>query len=157
MYDCLHDLQQHQIRLTDVNRVGWQELSKSHLHPMIYTAVHFNDNQPPQTKIWTRYCILAVYCVTLAESGPYCHSRMSRCLFVCPRQRTLPAGRASRRCCCCIAAAGCCVAAVRSRQDSGSRQTLLVLQFLFEFANIWAQYSPSTYASTHVSFFWFVP
>ena len=50
------------------------------------------------------------------------------------------------------------VAAARSRQvDSGSRQTLLVLQFVIEFANIWAQYSPSTYASTHVGFFWFVP
>jgi len=33
------------------------------------------------------------------------------------------------------------------------RQTLLVLQFVIEFANIWAQYSPSTYASTHVGFF----
>jgi len=32
-------------------------------------------------------------------------------------------------------------------------QTLLVLQFVIEFANIWAQYSPSTYASTHVGFF----
>ena len=41
--------------------------------------------------------------------------------------------------------------------DSGSRQTLLVLQFVIEFANIWAQYSPSTYASTHVSFFLFLP
>jgi len=40
---------------------------------------------------------------------------------------------------------------------SGSRQTLLVLQFVIEFANIWAQYSPSTYASTHIGFFWFVP
>ena len=30
--------------------------------------------------------------------------------------------------------------------DSGPRQTLLVLQFVIEFANIWAQYSPSTYA-----------
>jgi len=29
--------------------------------------------------------------------------------------------------------------------DSGSCQTLLVLQFVIEFANIWAQYSPSTY------------
>jgi len=37
--------------------------------------------------------------------------------------------------------------------DSGSRQTLLVLQFVIEFAYIWAQYSPSTYASTHVGFF----
>jgi len=43
--------------------------------------------------------------------------------------------------------------AVRSRRDSGSRQTLLVLQFVIEFANIWAQYSPSTYASTHFGFF----
>ena len=37
--------------------------------------------------------------------------------------------------------------------DSGSRQTQLVLQFVIEFANIWAQQSPSTYASTHVGFF----
>jgi len=37
--------------------------------------------------------------------------------------------------------------------DSRSRQTLLVLQFVIEFANIWAQISPSTYASTHVGFF----
>ena len=43
------------------------------------------------------------------------------------------------------------------RVDSGSRQTLLVLQFVIEFANIWAQYSPSTYASTDVGFFLFVP
>ena len=35
------------------------------------------------------------------------------------------------------------------RVDSGSRQTLLVLQFVIEFANIWAQYSPST----HIGFF----
>jgi len=35
-------------------------------------------------------------------------------------------------------------------------KTLLVLQFLIEFANIWTQYCPSTYASTHVGFFWFV-
>ena len=41
--------------------------------------------------------------------------------------------------------------------DSGSRQTLLVLQSVIEFANIWAQYSPWTYASTHVSFFDFYP
>jgi len=39
------------------------------------------------------------------------------------------------------------------RVDSGSRQTLLVLQFVIDFADIWAQYSPSTYASTHVGFF----
>jgi len=32
-------------------------------------------------------------------------------------------------------------------------KTLLVLQFLIEFANIWVQYCPSTYASTHVGFF----
>ena len=64
--------------------------------------------------------------------------------------------RASGRWCCCVAATGCCVAAVRSRWDSGSRQTLLVLQFLIEFANIWAQYCPWTYASTHVGFFLFV-
>ena len=37
--------------------------------------------------------------------------------------------------------------------DSGSRQTLLVLQFLIKFRNIWAQYFPSTYASTHAGFF----
>ena len=71
------------------------------------------------------------------------------CLFVC----LSVAGRASGRCCCCVAAAGCCVAAIRSRRDSGSRQTLLVLQFVIEFANIRAQYSPSTYASTHFGFF----
>jgi len=88
-----------------------------------------------------------LYCVTYSE--PYCQSGMFVCLSV--------AGRASGRYCCCIAAACCCVAAVRSRRDSGSRQTLLVLQFLIEFANIWAQYSPSTYASTHVGFFWSVP
>jgi len=76
----------------------------------------------------------------LAESEPYCHSGMFGCLFVCT----------SGWCC-------CCVAAVRSRQDSGSCQTLLVLQFLIKFANILAQYSPSTYASTHIGFFWFVP
>jgi len=41
------------------------------------------------------------------------------------------------------------VTAANSRRvDIGSRQTLLVLQFVVEFANIWAQYSPSTYAST---------
>jgi len=28
---------------------------------------------------------------------------------------------------------------------------------VIEFANIWAQYRPSIYESTHVSFFWFVP
>jgi len=37
--------------------------------------------------------------------------------------------------------------------DSGSYQTLLVLQFVIEFANIWAQYTPSTYALTHIGFF----
>jgi len=37
--------------------------------------------------------------------------------------------------------------------DSGSRQTLLVLQFGIEFADIWAQYSPSTYTSNHTAFF----
>jgi len=37
--------------------------------------------------------------------------------------------------------------------DSGSCETLLVLQFVIKFANIWAQYSPSTYASTHIGFF----
>jgi len=48
--------------------------------------------------------------------------------------------------------------AARSRRvDSGSRQTLLVLQFVIEFANIWAQYCPSIYESIHVCFFWFVP
>jgi len=36
--------------------------------------------------------------------------------------------------------------------DSGSRQILLVYNS-WSFANIWAQYSPSTYASTHVGFF----
>ena len=36
-------------------------------------------------------------------------------------------------------------------------KTLLLLQFLIEFGNIWVQYCPSTYASTHVGFFWFVP
>jgi len=41
------------------------------------------------------------------------------------------------------------VAAASSRWvDSGSRQTLLVLQFVIKFANTWAQYSPSTYALT---------
>ena len=42
--------------------------------------------------------------------------------------------------------------AARSRQrrvDSGSRQTLFVLQFMIEFANIWAQYCPSTYGYWH--------
>jgi len=61
-----------------------------------------------------------LYCITFAESEPYCHSRMFVCLDVC---------------------------------WSRTRQTLLVLQFVIEFANIWAQYSPSTYASTHVGFF----
>jgi len=41
--------------------------------------------------------------------------------------------------------------------NSGSRQTLLILQFVIEFANIWAQRSPSTYASTHVGFFALCP
>jgi len=36
-------------------------------------------------------------------------------------------------------------------------KTLLVLQFLAAFANIWAQYYPSTYASIHAGFFGFVP
>ena len=46
------------------------------------------------------------------------------------------------------------VAAASSRRvDLGSRQTLLVLHFLVEFANIWVQYCPSTYALTHVGFF----
>jgi len=66
------------------------------------------------------------------------------CLFVCRDVCLFVCGRA---------AAGCCIAAVRSRQDSGSRQTLLVLQFMIEFANICAQYSPSTYASTLIGFF----
>jgi len=45
------------------------------------------------------------------------------------------------------------VAAASSRRvDSGSRQTLLVLQFVIKFPNIWAQYCPLTYASTHVGF-----
>ena len=38
-------------------------------------------------------------CVTLAESGPYCHSRMFGCLDVCLFVR------ASGRWCCCVAAA----------------------------------------------------
>ena len=37
--------------------------------------------------------------------------------------------------------------------DSGSHKTLLVLQFVIEFANIWAQYSPWTVALTYVGFF----
>jgi len=41
--------------------------------------------------------------------------------------------------------------------DSGSHQTLLVLQFVIEFANILAQYSPSTYALTLVGFFYLCP
>ena len=46
------------------------------------------------------------------------------------------------------------VVAANSRWvDIGSRQTLLVLHFLIEFDNIWAQYSPWTCASTHVGFF----
>ena len=32
-------------------------------------------------------------------------------------------------------------------------KTLLLLQFLIEFANIWTQYCPSTYTSTHMAFF----
>jgi len=45
------------------------------------------------------------------------------------------------------------VAAASSRRvDSGSCQTLLVLQFVIKFAYIWAQYWPSTYVSTHVGF-----
>ena len=44
-------------------------------------------------------------------------------------------------------------AASSRRVDSGSRQTLLVLQFVVEFANIWAQYCPWTYASTDFGFF----
>jgi len=31
------------------------------------------------------------------ESGPYCHSRMFGCLFVCPRQRTVVLLRSSSR------------------------------------------------------------
>jgi len=45
------------------------------------------------------------------------------------------------------------VAASSKRVDSGSRQTLLVLHFVIKFANILAQYSSWTYASTHVGFF----
>ena len=45
------------------------------------------------------------------------------------------------------------IAASSKRVDSGSRQTLLVLHFVIEFANILAQYCPWTYASTHVGFF----
>ena len=37
--------------------------------------------------------------------------------------------------------------------ENFAEPTLLVLQFVIEFANIWAQYSPSTYASIHVGFF----
>ena len=44
-------------------------------------------------------------------------------------------------------------AASSKRVDIGSCQTLLVLHFVIEFANILAQYSPWTYASTHVGFF----
>ena len=76
---------------------------------------------------------------------------LSVCLYVCMSVSTN--GRASGRCCCCVAVAGCCIAAVMSRQDSGSCQTLLVLQFVIEFASIWAQYSALTYVSTHFSFF----
>jgi len=92
-----------------------------------------------------RFCLsvcLSVWMSAGRASGGACR----------PRQRTVLLLRSSR-CCCCVAAPCCCVAAVRSRRDSGSRQTLLFLQFLTEFANIWAQYSPSTYASTHVGFF----
>jgi len=79
------------------------------------------------------------------------------CLFVClsvstngrPRQRTVLLLRSSSRL--------LRSSSIRSRRDSGSRQTLLVLQFLIEFASVRAQYSPSTYASTHVGFFWSVP
>jgi len=39
----------------------------------------------------------------------------------------------------------------------GLYSSLLVLHFVIEFANIWAQYCPSTYASTHIGFFGFVP
>jgi len=106
---------------------------------------------------WVRFHITVIALIIAsrsqrsAESEPYYHSGM----FVCRSAPT--ASRASGQCCCCVAAAGCCIAAVRSRQNTGSRQTLLVLQFVVEFANIWAQYSPSTYASTHVGVFWFVP
>jgi len=55
--------------------------------------------------------------------------------------------------CLSLCLSGCRSAPTWSRRGSGSRQTLLLLQFLSEFANIWAQYSPWTYASTHVGFF----
>ena len=92
--------------------------------------------------VFSRIC-----CVTYSE--PYCQSGMFVCLSVAGRasgQCSSSTGHASGWCC-------CYVAAVRSRRDSGSRQTLLILQFVIEFANIWAQYSPSTYASTLVGFF----
>jgi len=41
----------------------------------------------------------------------------------------------------------------KNKRDTRGRQTLLILQFVIDFANIWAQYSPSKYASTHGGFF----
>jgi len=83
-----------------------------------------------------------------SESEPYCHSGMFVCLSV--------AGRASSRCCCCFSSTSrasgwcyCCVAAVMSRRDSGLCQTLLVLQFVIEFASIWAQYSIDIRIDSH--------
>jgi len=114
-------------------------------------------------------------CVTFAESEPYCHSILfvclSGCLSVIPRLTayhdwsiTTKFGQTR------VSLFGSPIShtfGARGKNmqnfayflhvDSGSRQTLLVLQFVIEFANIRAQYSPSTYASTHVSFFWFVP
>ena len=88
-------------------------------------------------------CMCVCVCVCLSVSTN-CRPRQRTVLLL--RSSSSSNGRARGRCC-------CCVAAVRSRQDSGSRQTLLVLQFLTKFANIWAQCSPLTYASTHVGFF----
>ena len=44
------------------------------------------------------------------------------------------------------------VAAASSTGRHWVTPNLLVLHFLIEFANIWAQYCPWTYASTHVGF-----
>ena len=122
------------------------------------------------------------YCITFTESEPYCHSILfvclSGCLSVIPRPTayrdwsiTTKFGRQVYTCLWTrVSLFGSPIShtfgaigknmqnfAYFQHVDSGSHQTLLVLQFVIEFANIWAQYSPSTYASTHVGFFRFVP
>jgi len=100
-----------------------------------------------------------------AQSGPYCHSRMFVCLDVGHSTTySLPRLIDHSQ----IWSAGTYLSLdpckpfwipylpyFRCQMEKYGKfsQTLHVLQFVIEFANIWAQYSPSTYASTHVGFF----